>query len=272
LIYLAKMKDSLHNIRLLDDLARRKNYVNDLHPIVKLLTTIIYLAVVVSFDRYEISALLPLVFYPVIILSLADLPLEQILKRVAWVLPFVIGIGIFNPVFDHQTVTILGLTISRGWLTFLSICTKCVLTVTAGILLVATTGMERLGAAMRMIGVPKIFVLQLLLTYRYISVLGDELGRMLRAYHLRAPGQKGITRDAWGSFAGNLLLRSFDRAQRVYSAMCLRGFTGEYNTGNITKVASRDLWFLAGWGAFFIMARLYNLPLLLGSLLTGVIK
>lgn len=265
------MKDSLHNIRLLDDLACRQNPINNLHPLAKLLTTAIYLTVVVSFDRYEIVSLLPLVFYPVIVLSLAELPLGEILKRIAWVLPLIIGIGIFNPLFDHQTASLLGFTFTRGWLTFISIFMKCILTVTGGVLLIATTGMDRLAAAMRMIRIPKIFVLQLLLTYRYISVLGDELARMLRAYSLRAPGQKGIRRDAWGSFTGSLLLRSFDRAQRVYAAMCLRGFAGEYNTGNITKIANRDLWFLAGWSAFFIITRIYNLPLLLGSLLTGVV-
>ncbi|MEQ8236608.1 MAG: cobalt ECF transporter T component CbiQ [Syntrophomonadaceae bacterium] len=265
------MKDSLHNIRLLDTLARRPNSINDMNPLVKLLTTIIYLTVVVSFGRYEISALLPLIFYPIVVWALADLPPGPILRRIAWVMPLVIGIGIFNPVFDHQTVSIMGFTVSRGWLTFLSIVIKCVLTVTAGILLVATTGMEKLGAALRMLRVPKIMVLQLLLTYRYISVLGDELARMLRAYSLRAPGQRGIKRAAWGSFTGSLLLRSFDRAQRVYSAMCLRGFTGEYNTGDYAKVGGRDLRFIIGWVAFFLFTRSNNLPLWLGSFLTGVI-
>lgn len=266
------MQNSLHQIRLLDELARRPNSINDLHPLTKLLTTIAYLVVVVSFDRYEVSALLPLVFYPVIILALTDLPVGEIMKRIGWTLPFIIGVGIFNPLFDHQSVSVLGFSISQGWLTFLSIFIKCVLTVAAGVLLIATTGMEKLGAALRMLRVPKIFVLQLLLTYRYISVLGNELARMLRAYSMRAPGQKGIKREAWGSLAGNLLLRSFDRAQRVYAAMCLRGFTGDYHTGRLTPLGRQDMIFMAGWLAFFIAARSYNLPAWLGSLLTGVIN
>ncbi|MEQ8201806.1 MAG: energy-coupling factor transporter transmembrane component T, partial [Syntrophomonadaceae bacterium] len=160
------MQNSLHQIRLLDEMARRPNPINNLHPLTKLLTTIAYLVVVVSFGRYEISPLLPLVFYPVIILALTDLPVGEILKRIGWTLPFIIGVGIFNPVFDHQSIGFLGLDISRGWLTFLSIFIKCILTVAAGVLLIATTGMEELGAALRMLRVPRIFVLQLLLTYR----------------------------------------------------------------------------------------------------------
>jgi len=50
---------------------------------------------------------------------------------------------------------------------------------------------------------------------------------------LRSPlqNENGIHIKDWGAFAGQLVLRTFDRAQRVYQAMCVRGFTGEYNTG-----------------------------------------
>ena len=126
------MQNSLHQMRLLDELARRPNSINNLHPLTKLLTTLAYLVVVVSFGRYEISALLPLVFYPVILLAFTDLPIGEIMKRIGWALPFIIGLGIFNPLFDHQTVSVLGFSISQGWLTFLSIFIKCVLTVAAG--------------------------------------------------------------------------------------------------------------------------------------------
>jgi cobalt/nickel transport system permease protein len=94
----------------------------------------------------------------------------------------------------------------------------------------------------------------------------------MRAYSLRAPMQKGIHRGVWGSFAGQLLLRTFDRAQRVYEAMSIRGFNGEYHTGKIAKIRLTDLSYLMVWSLFFIIARFYNLPILIGSLITGVIK
>ncbi len=123
-----------------------------------------------------------------------------------------------------------------------------------------------------MLRVPRIFVLQLLLTYRYISVLMEEVARSLRAYSLRAPEQKGIHRSAWGSLAGQLILRTFDRAQRIYEAMCLRGFTGEYHTGGFGRIRVWDLAYLTGWLLFFATARIYNIPMLIGSLITGVIR
>jgi len=264
--------NSLYNMRLLDDLARKETPIHKIHPLVKLLTTFVYLIMVVSFGKYEIGSLLSFVFYPVIIFALAEIPVAPILKRVLLVEPLIIGIGILNPLFDHHTILFFGIVISRGWVTFLSIFIKCGLTVVASILLIATTGMDRLAVGLRMLKVPKIFVLQLLLTYRYITVLMEEVSGMMRAYSLRAPRQKGIHRSVWGSFAGQLILRTFDRAQRVYQSMNLRGFTGEYNTGEVTKVRFKDFAYLAGWSLFFIISRIFNIPTLIGLLVTGVIK
>jgi len=269
---MSNIMSSLYNMRLLDDLARQETVIHKLHPLVKLLTTISYLIVVVSYGRYDIGRLLPLILYPVMIFTLAELPVKPILLRILLVSPFIIGIGILNPVFDNQIYLLGQREISRGWVTFLSILLKSGLTVTAALLLIATTGMDRLAAALRMLKIPRIFVLQLLLTYRYISVLMEEVARTLRAYSLRAPEQKGVQRSAWGSLAGQLILRTFDRAQRIYEAMCLRGFAGEYNTGGFKQIKVGDLAYLVGWVFFFATARVYNIPMLIGSLITGVIR
>jgi cobalt/nickel transport system permease protein len=258
-------------MRHMDDLARRESFIHSIHPLIKLIITVVFIAVVMSFGRYETARLLPFFLYPVIIIAVADLPKAPIFKRILVVEPFIIGIGILNPLFDSQTFDIGGIVLSRGWITFGSIIIKSLLTVTAALLLIATIGMDRLAGALRMLRVPRLFVLQLLLTYRYISVLTEEVGRMLRAYSLRAPQQKGIHRKAWASFAGQLLIRTFDRAQRVYNAMCIRGFTGEYNTGGVSKMKFRDYIYLVCWTLFFAAVRVFDLPELIGSIITGVV-
>lgn len=269
---MTNFESALYNIRLLDDLAKKNTSIHVLHPLVKLLTTVIYLAVVMSFERYEISRLLPLIFFPWVMIILAELPVMPILYRLLMALPLIFGIGILNPIIDNQVITVLGVNFSRGWLTFLSLSIKCILCVTAGIILIATTGIDRLAVAMRMLKIPKIFVLQLLLTYRYITVLMEEFQRMTQAYSLRAPGQKGIGKNNWGSFAGQLILRTFDRAERVYQAMLLRGFTMEYNIGCIEKASFKDFAYMMFWSLFFIIAKIYNLPLFFESLIAGVVK
>lgn len=262
--------NAIYNIRLMDDMARGRTCIHNRHPLVKLVVTVGYLITVISYDKYEISNLIPFVFYPILLVILSEVPVAPVIKRIMMVEPFIIALGIFNPLFDRQTVMIGSISISAGWLVFLSIFIKSSLTVAAVVLLLATTGMENLAIALRMLHIPRIFVLQLLLTYRYISLLAEEVGRLLRAHELRTPGHKGVVPAAWGSLAGGLLLRSFDRAQRVYQAMCLRGFDGEYNVGRVHKVNAADIAYMAIWMLVFTAARLYNLPVLIGTLITEV--
>ena len=262
---------ALYNMRLLDDLAQKDSSVHRINSLVKLLTTVIYLTVVLSFGRYEIIRLLPFVFYPVLVFALGELPAAPIIKRILIVEPLIIGVGILNPLLNSQRILFGDIVISKGWITFISLFIKSSLAVTAGILLVATTGMGKLASALRILKVPRIFVLQLVLTYRYIYVLAEEVARMMRAYSLRAPGQKGIQMKDLGSFLGQLILRTLDRAQRLYESMNLRGFTGDYNIGIKEKVKLKDSAYLIGWVLFFTIARIFDIPNLLGMFITGVI-
>lgn len=263
--------DTIYSIRHLDELSRMESAVHRIHPVSKVLTTLVYLIVVVSFGKYEISSLLPFFFYPVMLFAFSEIPVAPILKKLLLVCPFILGIGILNPFFETQTFTAGGLVFSQGWITFLSIVIKSMLTVTASILLLATTGMDKIGYALRILKVPKLFVLQLLLTYRYISVLMEEVGRMTTAYSLRAPGQRGIAFHAWGSFTGQLVLRTFDRASRIYQSMILRGFDGEYHTGGLPKESRtfRDISYFIAWSSFFILGRILNIPALFEMLIKG---
>ena len=89
---------------------------------------------------------------------------------------------------------------------------------------------------------------------------------MTDAYRLRAPGQKGIHISAWGSFLGQLLLRSMDRAEELYSSMRLRGFQGEFYYADVPKCRPSGVIFTVLCGAAFLFARSVNIPALLGSL------
>ena len=89
---------------------------------------------------------------------------------------------------------------------------------------------------------------------------------MTEAYSLRAPGQKGIHVSAWGSFLGQLLLRSMDRAEALYHSMLLRGFRGEYYYAEVPKCGVSGIVFTALCCLAFVCARWVNLPALLGGL------
>ena len=115
----------------------------------------------------------------------------------------------------------------------------------------------------------KIVVTELLLIFRYAGLLLREAERMSTAYALRAPGQKGVAFRAWGSFLGQLLLRSMDRADELYESMTLRGFEGEYPFAECGPFRARDLIWVLLWSAALLSLRLLSAAELLGRALAG---
>jgi len=133
---------------------------------------------------------------------------------------------------------------------------------------VASTGFNSVCLALEKMGVPSVLAVQLLFLYRYISVLMDEAVRLTRARSLRSFGGKGLGLKVFSYMIGQLLLRTLDRAQRIHLAMQCRGFDGEIRMARRLSIRWRDLAFLAGCSAFFIIARLYDIPQWMGQLVT----
>jgi cobalt/nickel transport system permease protein len=64
--------------------------------------------------------------------------------------------------------------------------------------------------------------------YRYFFVLVDELEKMLRAVKLRSfKNNRFKTFSILANIVGVLFIRSYERSERVYNAMSMRGFDGE---------------------------------------------
>ena len=182
------------------------------------------------------------------------------------VLPLVMAVGLFNPFFDKTVVLKLGnLAVTGGSLSMLTLMLKGLFCLMASFLLMATTPIDKLCAALRQLHVPKMLVTLLLLTYRYVGVMTEELAVMTDAYHLRAPGQKGIHISAWGSFLGQLLLRSMDRAQELYSSMLLRGYHQHFHYVDIKPFRKRDALYMIVCIAVFLLLRTVKVAELLGG-------
>lgn len=70
---------------------------------------------------------------------------------------------------------------------------------------------------------------------------------------------------------GHLLLRTYARAQRIYHAMRARGFDGEIRTLHVLRFGPKDALFVAGWSTLFVTMRVVDVPLLIGTVVTGVV-
>jgi cobalt/nickel transport system permease protein len=258
------------DIGYMDTLACGDSPVHRLDPRAKLITTLVFIIAVVSFDKYTLLALIPFLIYPAALISVGNLPLGYILKKLLAVSPFAVLVGIFNPLMDSGIIFHIGsIGISGGWVSFLSILLRFVLTVTAALILVSLTGFNAVCESLTRFGVPRVFVVQLLFFYRYIFVLTDEAARMARAESLRSFNSRAIRLKTFISLLGHLLLRTLDRAERIYCAMRCRGFSGQIHIIKTSQGGYREVVFVLGWSLLFILLRCYNVPLVLGRVFTG---
>jgi cobalt/nickel transport system permease protein len=268
---MAKLESAFFNLGYIDTLANQETPVHQLDPRAKLITTLVFIITVMSFKRYDLSGIIPFFVYPAVLIRAGNIPLGYLLKRILLVLPFVLFIGIMNPFLNQMPLMHIGpVAISAGMISFISILIRCILTVMAALILVATTGFHGICMGLERIGVPNMFVIQLLFVYRYLFVLIEEASRMARARALRSFSSNGLSLNVWTSLIGHLLLRTIDRARRIHLAMLSRGFTGDIKLARKYEFKFRDLLFLGGWSSLFIVLRFFNLSTFIGNLLTRV--
>ena len=262
---MSKIGNAIYEIHHMDILSSRDQWVNHLHPLVKFVLTVLYITTVVSFSKYDVIGLAGMFVYPLATFLLADLSFKDSLKRLRVVLPLICLIGILNPFFDKIPVDIGTFRINAGVLSMLTLMMKGVFSVLASYLLIATTSIEQLCYAFRLIHIPQILVTQILLTYRYISLLLEEVNRITQAYSLRAPKQKGVHFKVWGSLTGQLLLRSMDRASNIYESMTLRGYTGDFHYIN-EKVCwkPQDFVYFFLWLSIILLFRRFPMLVIIG--------
>lgn len=114
--------------------------------------------------------------------------------------------------------------VSGKWIVVL----RAYFAVLVSILLSSTAKFSEILAALKFYRCPKIFLMVMAFMYRYFFVLVDELMRMRQAKDSRT-----LRKNNWqdikifSHLIGLLFVRAYERAERVYIAMCSRGFTGE---------------------------------------------
>lgn len=168
-------------------------------------------------------------------------------------LPLVAGqtaIAAIGPLVIYQEGTATALLILGRFLSL----------VTLALVLVETTPWIELVRALRRLGLSPVLTDLLLLSYRYLADVAACWQRMvaastLRGFQWRRLDRRRLTRLA--ALVGTLLIRSHDRAQRVYQAMRLRGY-GQRRSGQRRPCDDRPVgpwhWLVMGMMSGFALA------------------
>ncbi len=194
----------------------------------KLLMFLAYVLTVLSTKPHMHGAWLVLAILLAAMIFAARVPLKWVLIRFVPVLPFA-GLGG------------VGLLLGGSKETFVQVTVKMFLCVGAAIWLSATTPFTQLLDSLRKLKVPSLLTIMLSFMFRYLFVIAEEAMRMSRAYQSRCP-RKQTLKDAEnvGKLAGALMLRTYNRAERIYLAMLSRGFDGEFRTISLQRMTFTD--------------------------------
>ena len=173
--------------------------------------------------------------FSVVLVAVSRIPISFISHRLRWLFVFLAPLAIIVPftVPGRDIWTYSFLSVSYEGLSLASLISiKAIAIVLLLFPMFGTDPFHTSMKALQRLRFPTMFVQIILFTYRYIFVFFEEIRRMGNAARTR--GFEARTRwhtfRTFGNFIGILLVRSFERTERLYSAMISRGYTGKLVT------------------------------------------
>lgn len=189
--------------------------------------------------------------------AVSGLPLKTTVKRLLPLNIVILLLAVLLPLTTPGTVVgALGpLTFSREGLRLAAvIALKGNAVLLMLIALLGTIEPIVLGHALNHLRVPDKLTQLLLFTVRYLDVLHREYVRLRTTMKARGfrPGIDLHTYRSLGYLVGMLLVRSFDRAERIVAAMKCRGFQGRFFLLDHFAFGPRDIAFSMATGALLL--------------------
>jgi cobalt/nickel transport system permease protein len=166
-------------------------------------------AVPASFTPFYIAAFLLMTG----ITWVSTIPAWFVIRRMALLELFVLGISVLS-LFQPDGIAIFTRLVIKS--------TLCLFIV---VLFSNTTPFSELLDYLKRWGMPPLLVTLLALMYRYLFVMIDELERMQRARTSRTfVRSKQLQWHSLATVISQLFIRSTGRAEKIFSAMCARGW------------------------------------------------
>ncbi len=228
---------------------RGNSVIHRLDPRIKLVLAFLFSAVVAVSSRW--LTFLPGFGLAFVLVLLARLPLKKVLSRLMVVNGLILFLWFFLPFTVRGTsLWTLGpfMATKEGILLAALITVRSNVIVLTFMALVSTIPVFALGHAMKELGVPEKIVQLFFFTSRYIHVIHEEYQRLVRALKVRGfRGKSNLhTYRTYAYLVGMLLVRSYERAERVREAMLCRGFRGRFYTLSEFHLGIGDIFMAAG--------------------------
>ena len=207
-----------------------------------------FLVLIFAFSFIRDLRMLPaMVVVTVVILIISRLPASFMASRLRYPSFFLLVLVIVLPFISGQTVvmSIGPLDIKQeGLVSVLLIATRFICILTVGLVMFSTSPFLKSVKAMRALGLPVVLTDMILLAFRYLYEIGDDLQRMRTSMQLRGFRTKRFSFHGLAvlaSLGGSILVRSYERSEWVYKAMILRGYGHNMRPQDEFQACSYDI-------------------------------
>jgi cobalt/nickel transport system permease protein len=232
--------------RWLDRLGYGDSPAHRLDARAKVIATACFVVCVASFPKYEVAELVPFAAFPVALAAAGRVPPSPVVRLLLAASPFALLVGAWNPLLDRAPrALVLGWEVPGGVLSFASLLLRFLLCTAGALVLVATTSVPRLVRALDDLGLPRPFLAQVQLLYRYLFLLADEGRRLAEARALREPRRRLPRLLTARRMLASLLWRTWARGDRIYDCMKARGYDGSFPALAPSRFTLGDAAFLA---------------------------
>ena len=233
-------------------LASENTVICRLDPRARLIVAVAFSILAAAGSRFQ--CLIPALAVGIVAVCLAQPSVAAVARRLAAANLFIVALWLVLPVtVAGTTVAQLGpLTATREGVMLSAVITlKCNAILLMCMALLATMPLVQLGHALVHLHVPAKLVRVFLLFLRYFGVLEGEYSRLRLAMKVRGfrPRTNRHTYRTLAWLVGMLLVRSLERAERVYAAMKCRGYRGEFYLPHHFSFRWRDAMFVLVAGA-----------------------
>lgn len=237
-----------------------KTYVWRFDSRALIIVTLAYIIFILSLPVEIPEKLMWFAVYPIIMAPLSGLRYTRVFIKSLYVLPFIILIGIANPIYDRRPAFEMGnVIVTYGWLSLLTIVLRGIFSVQALLILISNCGFIGICNALNRMRVPRVLTTQLLLLYRYMGLLLEEAFNMQRAITSRGYGKKSFPISMWVTIVASLLIHTYERSKRIHDAMLSRGFNGSIPIGKPGTWKLSDSIFCVICGGLFLFLMYFNL-------------
>jgi cobalt/nickel transport system permease protein len=222
-----------------------------------LLVMVLFVFALLSVPKFNLPGVIAFGAFPLFLMSAAKLQVGMMVKRLLLISPFVLAMAAGNLFLDRNPVILIyGITLSGGMISGTVIVGKTIISVAGLLSVTSSIPFYRICRALEAFRVPDVLITQLILLDRYRSVLHEEAQSMLKARNIRSFGRKGKELFRTAPLIGSLLLRTTNRAERLYRSMSARGLHGRMGHSS-TENMNLDDWKTIGlWFIFFLALRL----------------